>query len=292
MESPSYIPTLWNMGGKTLALLQERKAILWKTAILLFFLPLFLAEWGLAIYGRSAGAHITEAASLQEFAPTAQGYLPLLEAFYGFMGPAFALTLLQGLLLLAGYLSVVAVCMARYTDPSRHAPVSAWLGQGFRWLLPKGIPFVLVLLLTSFEQVAFPSLHILSAFALITVPIHLHKKEGMFASMAHALFLRYTGPQRGGALRVAFILILTMALASACHMSLEILCLKAPFVSLAFDPHDYLHLSVPGTPFTLVSLLLQLLRALGISFLLTWLAAFSVSLYFEVSPTLSERLRK
>ncbi len=291
MQHATYTPTLWTVWGQTFSLLTQTSR--WVAPILLgfFFIPQFCLEIWMGYQGIVAADAIQHAVAVQDQVPTIGGYLSLLESFYLFLGPYLGGFLGLALVLLTGYLVLILFFLQSCGEESpRSLPQLCW--HGVKLLLPKGIPFVGFLLILSVEQLFFSSLHVFSAFALLAIVISLHEKQGMWRSLGHALFFRYTNIQRGGAFRMAFILIMTMSFVSMARIGLEVLFLQFHLEGAGMGGLLPASFSAPvwGMPFSPLGLVGHCLRIAGYSVLLAFLAGFSVTLYREASPSLAERM--
>ena len=290
MPHAIYTPTLWTTWSQTLSLLAQTAKSVWKIALGFFVAPLLAFEIYAGYQGIEAANAIEQAVAIQDHAPIPSGYLTLIASFYTLLGPYLAGLLGVTLILLTGYLVLTLLFLqVRSTQPP--APLQLLCLQGVKLLVPKGIPFFSFLLLLSLEQAFFSSLRVFSAFALLAIVISLYEKQGMWRSVIHALFFRYTSPQRGGAFRIAFILIMTLSFVAMAQLGIELLFLQLQMGGGRIgEIPAMLQTPILGTPFSPLGLIGHCLRMGGYSFLLVFLAGFSVTLYMEASPTLGERL--
>ncbi len=285
----AHTPTLWTIWGQTFTLLTQTFLSVRKIALGFFLLPLLLLEIFMGYQGIATGSAIQSATTAQEQAPTASGYLNLVASFYTFLGPYLFGLLAVMIVLLTGYIALILFFLQVRTEETIQ-PLKQICLRSLKLLLPKGIPFLGFFLLLSLEQAFFSSLRVFSAFALMAIVISLYEKLGMWRSLLHALFFRYTGLQRGGAFRIAFILVMTLSFFSMAQVGLEFFFLHFHTGEGINTLPAFLRVPLWGMPFSLLGLLGHGLRLAGYSFLLTFLAGFSVTLYMEASPTLGERI--
>lgn len=217
-------------------------------------------------------------------------YQRLLEASAEFFSPYLIALLCLSCVFFAAYMGIIKLAVAYHLKEKIPSAWSAFL-WGFRQFFPRGIFFILALVLLNFERHLWGPFRIFTMLALMAPVLYIAEGRKVATSLFNALVLKYTHPATGTPFNVAFSLIIF----GAFLFFFEMLIAWTGEAILSADEmlgftRSFWNIKMFDQPYTLVYFLQKNLTSLAYSALITLVPFFTVNLYFTVSPKLSQKL--
>ncbi len=217
-------------------------------------------------------------------------YQTLLEASAEFFSPYLVGVFCMSCIFFAAYMGITKLAIAYHLKEKIPSATSAFL-WGLRQFFPRGILFILTMILLNFERHLWGPFRIFTMLALMAPVLYIAEGRKLSSSLFNALFLKYTHPATGTAFNVAFSLVIF----GAFLFFIEMLVAWTGESILSADEwlgltRSFWDIKMLNQPYTLVYFLQKNLSSLAYAALITLIPFFTVNLYFSVSPKLSQKI--